>query len=167
MSSASASFGGPAKNATRFETPLCTRSAASSDPALPESTDKTTKSADATASSTTSAHPAARRTGSLTERTATIANTANANTTRTAAHLSRREIIIRFIGLLHKSAMSPACEHRPYSAKMSSPVLAHHVISVPRNYWVAFGVKRTSTRGGHKTGFMSTRPSHVNLKFAT
>jgi hypothetical protein len=38
-------------------------------------------------------------------------------------------------------------------------ILAHRVISVPRSYWVAFGVKRTSTREGHRTGFMSTRPS--------
>src|SRR6476660_9777014 len=37
------------------------------------------------------------------------------------------------------------------------------VISVPRNYWGAFGVKRTSTRGGHKTGFMSTRPSPAGV----
>jgi hypothetical protein len=37
--------------------------------------------------------------------------------------------------------------------------MAHRVISLPRSNWVAFGVKRTSTRAGHRTGFMSTRPS--------
>jgi hypothetical protein len=36
-------------------------------------------------------------------------------------------------------------------------LLAHRVISAPRNYWVAFGVKRTLTEG-HRTGLMSTRP---------
>jgi len=30
-----------------------------------------------------------------------------------------------------------------------SPVLAHRVISLPHNDWVAFGVKWTSTRAGH------------------
>jgi hypothetical protein len=37
-------------------------------------------------------------------------------------------------------------------------LVAHRVISLPRSNWVAFGVKRTSTRAGHRTGFMSTRP---------
>jgi hypothetical protein len=37
--------------------------------------------------------------------------------------------------------------------------MAHRVISLPRSNWVAFGVKRTSTRAGRRTGFMSTRPS--------
>jgi hypothetical protein len=64
-------------------------------------------SADATGSFTTSAHPAALRTGSRRERTATIANAANATTTRIGAHLGRQEIILGFIGLLHESAMSP------------------------------------------------------------
>src|ERR1700731_4712182 len=105
MNSRSSPFGGSIKTATRFEMPLCTRSAASSTPAPPESNDTTMMSADATGSFTTSAHPAALRTGSRRERTATIANAANATTTRIAAHLGHREIILGFIGLLHESAV--------------------------------------------------------------
>jgi hypothetical protein len=56
-------------------------------------------SAEATGSFTTSAHPAALRTGSRRERTATITNAANATTTRIGAHLGRRENILGFIGL--------------------------------------------------------------------
>jgi hypothetical protein len=56
-------------------------------------------SADAIGSFTTSAHPAALRTGSRSERTATIANAANATATRIGAHLGRREIILGFIRL--------------------------------------------------------------------
>jgi hypothetical protein len=125
MNSWSSPLGGSIKTATRFEMPLCTRSAASSAPAPPESSDTTMMSADATGSFTTSAHPAALRTGSRKERTATIANAANATTTRIGAHhLGRQEIILGFIGLLHESVVSPAGEHRLCSVKMSSPVLA-------------------------------------------
>ena len=87
MNSWSSPLGGSAKTATRFETPLCTRSAASSAPAPSESIDKTMMSAGATGSSTTSAHPAARKTGSRRERIATIANAANASAARIVAHL--------------------------------------------------------------------------------
>jgi len=34
------------------------------------------------------------------------------------------------------------------------PELAHRVISLPRSNLDAFRVKRTSTRAGHKAGFM-------------
>src|SRR5712664_706302 len=85
MNSWSSPLGGSIKTATRFEMPLCTRSAASSAPAPPESSDTTMMSVDATGSFTTSAHPAARRTGSRRERTATIANAANATTTTIGA----------------------------------------------------------------------------------
>ena len=121
MNSWSSPLGGSIKIATRFEMPLCTRSAASSAPAPPDPGDTTMMSADTTGSFTTSAHPAARRTGSRRERTATIENAANATTTTIGAHLRRREIILGFIRLLHESAMSPAGEHWPCSAKMSSP----------------------------------------------
>ena len=73
MNSWSSPLGGSIKTATRFETPLCTKSAASSAPAPPGSRDKRMRSAGATGSSfTTSVHPAARRTGSRRERMATI-----------------------------------------------------------------------------------------------
>jgi hypothetical protein len=65
-------------------------------------------SADATGSFTTSAHPAARRTGSRREGIATIANAANATTTRIGVHIGQLKIILVFIGSLHESAMSPA-----------------------------------------------------------
>src|SRR5271155_4292527 len=86
--------------------PLCTRSAASSAPAPSESSDKTMMSAGATGSFTTSAHPAACRTGSRRERIATIANAANASTTKIGAHLAHLKIIPRFIKLLHESALT-------------------------------------------------------------
>ena len=43
--------------------------------------------------------------------------------------------------------------------------LAYWHIAIPRSYWVAFGVKRTSTRGGPRPDFMRTRPANcwVNL----
>ena len=107
----SPAVGGSIKTATRFEMPLCTRSAASSAPAPPESSDKTMISADATDSFTTSAHPAARRTGSRRERIVAIANATNASTTRIGTHLGNLKIILGFTGLLHESAMSPACWH--------------------------------------------------------
>ena len=89
----SPAVGGSIKTATRFEMPLCTRSAASSAPAPPDSNDKTMMSADATGSFTTSTHPAARRTGSRRERIATIANATNASTTRIGTHLGNLKII--------------------------------------------------------------------------
>jgi hypothetical protein len=54
-------------------------------------------SADATGSFTTSAHPAALRTGSRRERTATIANAANATATRIGPHLGRRGLMLAFM----------------------------------------------------------------------
>ena len=54
-------------------------------------------SAGATGSLTTSAHPAARKNGSRTERTATIATTANATITRIGTQLSRLERMLKFI----------------------------------------------------------------------
>src|ERR1700730_8671736 len=113
MHSWSSPFGGSAKTATRFETPLCTTSAASSAPAPPESSDKTMMSADATGSVTTSAHPAARRTGSRRERIATIANAPNASTTRIEAHLGHLKVILGFIRSLH--AIPPREPDFPYS----------------------------------------------------
>ena len=97
MNSWSSPLGGSAKTATRVAMPLCTRSAASSAPAPPESSDTTMMSAGATGSLATSAHPAARRTGSRTEGTATMAAAANATTTRIGAHLGRRELMLGFI----------------------------------------------------------------------
>ena len=94
MNSWSSPLGGPAKTATRVAMPLCTRSAASSAPAPPEPSDTTMMSAGATGSLTTSAHPAARRTGSRTEGTATMVAAANATTTRIGAHLGRRELML-------------------------------------------------------------------------
>jgi len=44
-------------------------------------------------------------------------------------------------------------------------LLAHRVISLLRSNWVALGVKRTSTRAGHRTGFMGTRPSTTLADF--
>ena len=120
MNSWSTPSGGSINTATRLEMPLCTRSAASSAPAPSESSDKTMMSAEATGSFTTSAHPAARRTGSRRERIATIANAATASTTTIEAHLGHLKIILGFIRLLHESAMSPTGEHRPCSAKMAS-----------------------------------------------
>jgi len=124
MNSWSSPLGGSIKTATRLDTPLCTRSAASSAPAPPESSDKTMMSADATGSFTTSAHPAARRIGSRRERIATIANAANASTTRIEVHLGQLKIILGFIGSLNESAMSPAGEYRQCSAKMAIPMWA-------------------------------------------
>ena len=133
MYSWSSPLGGSAKTATRFDTPLCTRSAASSAPAPPESSDKTMMSADVTGSFTTSAHPAARRTGSRREGIATIANAANASTTRIGAHLGQLKIILGFIGSLNESAMSPAGKHRPCSAKMAIPMLARQRLDASRH----------------------------------
>ena len=90
-------LGGPTKTATRFEMPLCTRSAASSAPALPESSDKTMMSADATGSFTTSAHPAARKTGSRKGRMAMIAKAADASAIRIRTNLGHLKIILSFI----------------------------------------------------------------------
>jgi hypothetical protein len=94
MNSWSSPLGGSVKTATRFEIPLCTRSAASSAPAPPESSDKTTKSAEAMGSFTTSAHPAVRRTGSRREGIETIANAAKVSTAKIGAHLVRLKIIL-------------------------------------------------------------------------
>ena len=118
-------LGGPTKTATRFEMPLCTRSAASSAPAPSESSDKTMMSADATGSFTTSAHPAARRTGSRMDRIAMIANAANARTARIGeAHLGHLKIILGFIRLLHESAISPGCWHVPPAATRSTVIFS-------------------------------------------
>jgi hypothetical protein len=46
----------------------------------------------------------------------TIANAANASTTRIGAHLGHLKIILGFIRLMDESAMSPAGEQRPGSA---------------------------------------------------
>ena len=102
MNSLSSALGGSVKTATRVAMPLCTRSVASSAPAPPESSDRTMISADATSSLTTSAHPAARRTDSRREGTATIAAAAYATTTGIGAHLGRREIMLGFMGSLHE-----------------------------------------------------------------
>jgi hypothetical protein len=83
MNSRSSSLGGSVKIATRFEVPACTRSAASSNPAAPESTDRTMTSAGVIGLLVTSAHPAAHRTGSRMGRTASQANAVNATNTRT------------------------------------------------------------------------------------
>jgi hypothetical protein len=83
------------KTATLAAIPLWTRSAASSAPAPEESSDMTMMSAGATGSLTTSAHPAARRTGSRTERTKTMAAAANAGTINSIApHLGRRGVML-------------------------------------------------------------------------
>jgi hypothetical protein len=92
MNSKSSPLGGSVKTATHFAIPLCTRSAACSAPAPPETSDMTMISAGATGSSTTSAHPAARRTGSRTDGTATIETATSATTTRIAADTGRREL---------------------------------------------------------------------------
>ena len=63
-------------------------------PAPPEPSDTTMMSAGATGSLTTSAHPAARRTGSRTEGTATMVAAANATTSRIGVHLGRRELML-------------------------------------------------------------------------
>ena len=97
MNSLSSPLGGSAKTATRFETPLCTRSAASSAPAPPESIDRTMISAGPTGWSTTSAHPAARKAVSRSGRTAAIANAANASAARTRAHPDHPKILLRFM----------------------------------------------------------------------
>src|SRR6516164_7182322 len=94
MNSWSSPLGGSVKTATRVAMPLCTRSAASSAPAPAEPSDTTMMSAGATGSLTTSAHPAARRTGSRTEGTATMVAAANATTTRMGAHLGSRELML-------------------------------------------------------------------------
>src|SRR5258707_15588092 len=94
MNSWSSPLGGSVKTATRVAMPLCTRSAASSAPAPPESSDTTMMSAGATGSLTTSAHPAPRRTSPRTEGTATTAAAAAAAITRIAAHLGRREFML-------------------------------------------------------------------------
>ncbi len=99
MNSWSSPLGGSVKTATRVAMPLCTRSAASSAPAPPESGDTTIASAGATGSVTTSAHPAARRTGCRTDGTATMpaATAAKATATAIGARLGRRKLILRFI----------------------------------------------------------------------
>jgi len=73
------------------------RSAASSAPAPPIPGTMTMMSAGATGSLTMSAHPAARRTGSRTEGTATMVAAATATTTRIGAHLGRREVMLGFM----------------------------------------------------------------------
>ena len=78
MNSRSSPLGGSVKIPTRVAMPLFTRSAASSAPAPPESSETTMMSAGVTGSLTTSAHPAARRNGSQKEGIATIAVAANA-----------------------------------------------------------------------------------------
>jgi hypothetical protein len=72
--------------------PLWTRSAASAAPAPEESSDMTMMSAGATGSLTTSAHPAARRIGSRTEGTKTMAAAATINSI--APHLGRRVVML-------------------------------------------------------------------------
>src|SRR5215471_13298180 len=90
--------------------PLCTRSAASSAPAPLESSDTTMMSAGATGSSTTSAHPAARRPSSRTKGMARRATTANA-TTRLGIHFRRFELTLRSMGLLHEGLSSVRLSH--------------------------------------------------------
>src|SRR5262249_2635225 len=113
--------GGPAKPATRAAMPLCTRSAASSAPAPPESSDRTMMSAGVTGSLTTSAHPAVRRTGSRTEGTATMAAAANATTTRIGTNPGRRELMLGFMESLHECALSerllPQNHHRIHGGR--------------------------------------------------
>jgi hypothetical protein len=59
------------------------------------------KSAGATGSLLmTSAHPAARKTGSRTGRITTIANAATAGAAKIAAHFGRTKIFLRFIGTM-------------------------------------------------------------------
>src|SRR5262249_46847701 len=65
-------------------------------PAPPESSDTTMMSAAAIGSLTTSAHPAARRTGSRTEGTRTMVAAANATTTRVGPQLGHRELMLWF-----------------------------------------------------------------------
>ena len=62
-------------------------------------------SADPTGSLTTSAHPAVRRTASRMEGTATMLATANATIIRTRTHVSRRELVLEFIGSLHGNSV--------------------------------------------------------------
>ena len=81
MNSWSSQLGGSEKTATRDAIPFCTRSAASRAPAPPESSDTTIMSAGAIHSSTTSAQPAARRTGVRTEGIAIVIAATNATTT--------------------------------------------------------------------------------------
>jgi hypothetical protein len=76
-------------------------------------------SADATGSFTTSAHPAARGTGSRRERIATIANATTASTTTSEAHLGHLKIILGFIWLLHESAVSAS--ERRYARGLPPP----------------------------------------------
>ena len=98
MNSRSTPLGGSIKTATRFEMPLRTRSAASSAPAPSESSDKTMMSAGATGLFTTSAHPAARRTGTRRERTATIVSADNTSAPRMRGpHLDHLKITLRLL----------------------------------------------------------------------
>ena len=115
MNSWSSPLGGSIKTATRFEMLLCTRSAASSAPAPPEASDTTMTSADATGSFMTSAHPAARKTGSQRERIETIANAANASTTNIGTHLGHMKIIFGYC----TKVLSVVAEHRPCSARVA------------------------------------------------
>jgi hypothetical protein len=82
-----------AKTATRVAMPLFTRSAASGAPAPSVSSDTTMISAGATVSLTTSAHPAARRSGRRAGVTVRIAAAANATAPRIKTHLNSREPI--------------------------------------------------------------------------
>jgi hypothetical protein len=97
MNSKSSPLGGSVKTATRVAMPLCTRSAACSAPAPPESGDIAMMSAGATGSSMTSTRPAARKIGSQTETTATTAAAANATTINIKPHLGRRELMLWLI----------------------------------------------------------------------
>ena len=165
MNSWSTPLGGSINTATRFEMPLCTRSAASSAPAPPESSDKTMMSADATGSFTTSAHPAARRTGSRSERIAKIANAAKASTTRIGPHLGHLKIILSFIRLLHRSGISPAGEHRPCPAKLASPMLTRQRPNAGRHPRRRYLGPRSSATGLIPAKGSTTKPYHqVNPK---
>ena len=91
------------------------RSAASSAPAPPESIDATMTSAGATGSFLmTSAHPAARNTGSRSGRIATIANAANASAIRIRVHLGH---------LNSYPASSRCCTHRDLHQSQTSAVM--------------------------------------------
>src|SRR5262245_31597527 len=77
--------------------PLCTRSAASSEPAPPESIDMTMMSAGSISSLTTSALPAACRIGLRTLGKTPVAVAAKATATSGEAHLSRENFVLRLI----------------------------------------------------------------------
>ena len=124
--------------------PLCTRSAASSAPAPPESSDKTMMSAGPTGSSTTRAHPAARKIGSRRERTATIADAANASTTRIAVDLGP----LRFI-----SAMSPG-------ATIGSPLNGYyHTVFPVQSVRLPRSIAIAQTGQSKKTCYRIGQPS--------